>query len=74
MVELEDFRKLKVYTHVLRSHQRGTGGKIIGVRCVDVNQGDDNENHYRSRLVGKEFKTKTGDSLQRRRDHAEAQR
>ena len=41
MVELEDFRKLKIYTHVLRSQQGSTGEKIIGVRWVDVNNGDD---------------------------------
>ena len=29
-VELQYFRKLKVYTHVPRSHQRATGGKIMG--------------------------------------------
>ena len=62
-VELEYFRKLKVYTHVPRSHMKETGGKIIGVRWVDVNKGDDTERNYRSRLVGKEFKTNVDDTL-----------
>ena len=56
-VELEYFSKLTVYTHVHRSHQRSTGGKIIGVRWVDVSKGDEVDMIYRSRLVGKDFKT-----------------
>ena len=52
-VEMEYFEKLKVYDRVHRSHQVQTGGKIIGVRWVDVNKGDATDTNYRSRLVGR---------------------
>ena len=32
-----------------------TGGKIFGVRWVDVSKGDALDVNYRSRLVGREF-------------------
>jgi hypothetical protein len=37
--------------------QRMNGGKIIGVRWVDVNKGDSEKPDMRSRLVGQEFNT-----------------
>ena len=40
-----------------------TGGKIIGVRWVDVNKGDTTEPDYRSRLVGREFAIGRDDAL-----------
>ena len=39
-VEMEYFHKLGVYEKVSREHQAATGGKINGVRRVDVNKGD----------------------------------
>ena len=52
-----------VYTRVPRSEQAQTGGKIITTRWVDVNKGDSANPNYRSRLVGKEFKTGVDDTL-----------
>ena len=40
-----------------------TGGKIIGVRWVDVNKGDSTDPDYRSRLVGREFSICRDDAL-----------
>ena len=40
-----------------------TGGKIIGVRWVDVNKGDALDVNYRSRLVGREFNVGRDDAL-----------
>ena len=38
---MELFAKIKVYTRVPSAHQKQNGGKIIGVRWVDVNKGDE---------------------------------
>ena len=43
--------KMRVYTRVPRATQRMKGGKITGVRWVDVNKGDSQNPDYRSRLV-----------------------
>ena len=51
-VEMEYFEKWGVYVKVPRSHHIATGGKVIGVRWVDVNKGDATDVAYRSRLVG----------------------
>ena len=42
-VEMGYFRKLGVYDYAARSEQQQCLGKIIGVRWVDVNQGDSEE-------------------------------
>ena len=55
-VEMGYFTKLGVYEHVDKSHQLLTGGKVIGVRWVDVNKGDSADPEYRSRLVGRDFR------------------
>ena len=60
---MEFFDRMQVYTRVPRSHQREHGGKIIGVRWVDVNKGDEKKTDYRSRLVGQEFATYKDDAL-----------
>ena len=62
-VEMTFFKKMVVYTRVPRSMQRMRGGKIIGVRWVDVNKGDQEKPDYRSRLVGQEFNTAKDDEL-----------
>ena len=62
-LEIDFLRKLGVYTKVPREHQRRTGGKIIGTRWVDTNKGDSINKDYRSRFVGKEFKTSPDDTL-----------
>ena len=62
-VEMEYFERLGVYERVPRSHQVAIGGKIIGVRWVDVNKGDSTDPDYRSRLVGREFAIGRDDAL-----------
>ena len=62
-VEMEYFERLGVYERVPRSHQVTTGGKVIGVRWVDVNKGDATDTNYRSRLVGREFNVGRDDAL-----------
>ena len=47
-LEIEYFNKLGVYEKVTRDHQLITGGKIISVRRVDVNNGDALDTNYRS--------------------------
>ena len=49
--EMRYFEKLGVYERVDRSEQRRTGGKVVGVRWVDINKGDSESPNYRSRLV-----------------------
>jgi hypothetical protein len=54
--ELVDFGKRKVYTKVpLAQCLQKTGRMPIGVRWVDINKGDEVNENYRSRVVGKEF-------------------
>ena len=62
-LEMDYFEGMRVYDRVPRSHQRLTGGKIIGTRWVDVNKGDSANKDYRSRLVGKEFRQGGDDSI-----------
>ena len=62
-IEMSYFEKLGVYERVPRSHQVATGGKVIGVRWVDVNKGDAQDTNYRSRLVGREFNVGKDDAL-----------
>ena len=62
-LEMEYFHKLGVYEKVPRGHQESTGGKIIGVRWVDVNKGDALDVNYRSMLVGREFNIGRDDAL-----------
>ena len=57
------FRKFGVYKVVPRSHQKTTGGKVIGTRWVDVNKGDAENPNCRSRLVGREFNVGRDDTL-----------
>ena len=61
--EMAYFKKLGVYRTVPRSHQKSTGGKVIGTRWIDVNKGDASEPNYRSRLVGREFNVYKDDTL-----------
>ena len=62
-LEMEYFKKRGVYTRVPRSHQKNTGGKIITVRWVDTNKGDEENPEIRCRLVGQEYARKKDDSL-----------
>ena len=62
-LEMKFFNDMAVYTRVLRSEQLRCKGKIIKTRWIDINKGDSIDVNYRSRLVGKEFKTYADDSL-----------
>ena len=62
-VEMEYFNTFCVYEKVPRAHQIASGGKVIGVRLVDVNKGDATDVNYRSRLVGREFNIGRDDAL-----------
>ena len=59
-LETKFFSDMGVYTRVPRSSIRG---KVIKTRWIDVNKGDSVKRNYRSRLVGKEFKTYNDDTL-----------
>ena len=56
-LEIEYFRKMKVYTKVPRSEALRGGYKIITTKWLDTNKGDDEKPNYRSRLVGRELNT-----------------
>ena len=62
-LEMAYFDDMKVYDRVDRSVQQACGGKLIKTRWIDVNKGDASKPNYRSRFVGKEFKTYADDSL-----------
>ena len=47
-VEVEYFNKLAVCEKVPRGHQEASGGKIIGVRWVDVSKRDAQDVNYQS--------------------------
>ena len=61
--EMSYFEKLGVYERVPRSHQVATGGKVVGVRWVDIDKGDAEDTNYRSSLVGREFNVGRDDAL-----------
>ena len=62
--EIDYFRKMGVYEKVdIGECWNITGKAPIAVRWVDINKGDSQNPNYRSRLVGKEFKTYADDSL-----------
>ncbi len=53
-LEMDFFRRMKVYTKVLRSSIGD--GKVLTTRWIDVNKGDQENPDYRSRLVGREIR------------------
>ena len=55
-VELDYFKKQGVYRKVPRSDAKAIGGKIIKLKWIDTNKGDNTTPNMRSRLVGKEFR------------------
>ena len=61
--EMDYVQKMQVHVQVPRSDIKRTGGKLIGTRWIDVNKNDEKRPDYRSRLVGKEFRRGTDDSL-----------
>ena len=61
--EMKFFSDMQVYDRVPLFEMLKNQGKIIKTRWIDVNKGDAQSPNYRSRLVGKEFKTYADDSL-----------
>ncbi len=57
--ELEYFKTMGVYTKV----QWTKGMKVISVKWLDVNKGDEANKNYRARLVGREIKRNKRDDL-----------
>ena len=53
--ELEYVDKKKVQVKIPRAEAVKRGWKIILLRWIDINKGDDEKPMYRSRIVGKEF-------------------
>ena len=51
--EVKCIRKTNLYTKVPRELAKAENAKIITVRWIDINKGDDENPNYRSRLVGK---------------------
>ena len=62
-VEMKFFDDMQSYDRVDRSEMLRRGGKIIKTRWIDVSKGDSQRPNYKSRLVGKEYKTYVDDSL-----------
>ena len=56
LLEIDFFRKMKVYTKVPRS--QAIGHKVIWIKWLDINKGDDEKPNYPARLVGCELKMK----------------
>ena len=46
----------KLYTKVPRAKAKKLGAKVISVRWIDINKGDNDNENYRSRLVAREIK------------------
>ena len=58
-LEMQFFKKMKVYEKVPRWEAARKGCKVISTRWLDINKGDQANPNYRSRLVGREIKTDT---------------
>ena len=54
--EIGYFRKKGVYTKITRKEAEQMGCKVVKVRWIDINKGDEANPVYRSRLVAKEFR------------------
>ena len=50
-------RKMRVWKKIPRRTAQSRGWKVIQIRWIDINKGDDTNPVYRSRLVGKELNT-----------------
>ena len=54
--EVKYIRKTNLYAKVPRTLAKAEKAKIITVRWIDINKGDDKTPNYRSRLVAREIK------------------
>ena len=55
-LEIDFFKKMKVYSKVPRQQAKEMKAKVITTRWIDVYKGDKENIDYRSRLVGREIK------------------
>ena len=55
MKEIGYVRDKKVWVNISREEARRKGIKVIQTRRIDIDKGDEDNPHYRSRFVGKEF-------------------
>ena len=62
-LEMKFFNDMRVYDNVPQAEMLARRGKIIKTRWIGVNKGDAAHPNYRSRFVGKEFKTYADDAL-----------
>ena len=53
--EVGYIRDKRVYDKIPRAQALRNKWKVVQVRWIDINTGDDENPNYRSRLVGKEF-------------------
>ena len=60
---MQYIRDKRVYDKIPRHQALRKGWKIIKTRWIDINEGDDANPVYRSRLVGKEFNNSQMDGL-----------
>ena len=56
--EMRYIKEKKVYDKISREEANKMGAKVIKVRWIDINKGDEKTPKYRSRLVAKEFREK----------------
>ena len=61
--EMRYFEDMQVYRRVDRSQIAVTNGKGIDTRWIDINKGDALNPVYRSRLVGREYRTTQDNTL-----------
>ena len=54
--EVSYIHESKLYTKVPRAKAKTAGAKVITVRWIDINKGDNVNENYRSRLVAREIK------------------
>ena len=54
--EVEYIHKTRLYTKVPRQKAKDANAKVITVRWIDINKGDQQNENYRSRLVAREIK------------------
>ena len=62
MEDIDYFHQKEVYEKISRAEAKKRGIKVVKVRWIDINKGDEKVPKYRSRLVAKEFKEKGQDS------------
>ena len=62
-LEIQYAEKKPAWKKILRSLAKAKGWKIVTPRWIDINNGDDKNPNYRSRMVGTEFNDSVVDGL-----------